>query len=239
MRSALQKYITAFQLSRSSVGMNFLELGVAAEEIRLWMERHRERFSPEGLACVEAFLDRHDAILQGSPTWRKVQSLARRPEATLELTAQLVVLSKPILSEIRNLSSIQFSANIDMYLGFRLRAAERLLQAFPHGPQNLPALVTVLNDFVFAIRDILLFMGKTVVQNLEQPSASSTPLDGAPSTGAVAATVTFFRLIEGAARDLSECAPELYGWLDQLYGVMDDLPDEVSSELLAFTPRSR
>ncbi len=127
----------------------------------------------------------------------------------MERTAQLVVLSKPILNEIRNLSSIQFSANIDMYLGFRLRAAERLVQAFPHGPQNLPALVTVLNDFVFAIRDILLFMGKTVVQNLEQPSASSTPLDGAPSTGAVAATVTFFRLIEGAARDLSECAPEL------------------------------
>ncbi len=83
MRSALQKYITAFQLSRSSVGMNFLELGVAAEEIKLWMERHREKFSPEGLACVEAFLDRHDAILQGSPTWRKAQSLARRPEATL------------------------------------------------------------------------------------------------------------------------------------------------------------
>ena len=175
----------------------------------------------------------------GVATWRKAQSLARRPEATLERTAQLVVLSKPILNEIRNLSSIQFSANIDMYLGFRLRAAERLVQAFPHGPQNLPALVTVLNDFVFAIRDILLFMGKTVVQNLEQPSASSTPLDGAPSTGAVAATVTFFRLIEGAARDLSECAPELYGWLDQLYGVMDDLPTEVSSELLAFTPRSR
>ena len=240
IRSALQKYVTAFQLSRSPVGMNFLELGVAAEEIRLWIEQHRERFSPQGLTFVEQFLDRHDAMLLGSRTWQRLQSVARRPEATLERAAQLVVLSKPILNEIRNLSSIQFSANIEMYLGFRLRAAERLVQAFPHGPQNLPALVTVLHDFVFAVRDILLFMGKTVVQSLEQPSATPTPLpDGVPSKGAVAATVTFFRLIEGAARDLSGCAPELYGWVDQLYGVMDELPAEVSSELLAFTPRSR
>ncbi len=115
----------------------------------------------------------------------------RRPAGRKPLsrrTAQLVVLSKPIFTEIKNLSSIQFSANIEMYLGFRLRAAEKLVQAFPHGPQNLPALVTVLHDFVFAVRDILLFMGKTIVQSLEQPRNSSAPLpDGAPSKGAVAA----------------------------------------------------
>lgn len=239
MRSALQKYVSAFQLSRSPVGMNFLELGVAAEEIRLSIERHHERFSPQGLACVEQFLERHDALLLESRTWQRLQSLARRPEATLERSAQLVVLAKPILNEIRNLSSIQFSANIDLYLGFRLRAAERLVQTFPHGPQNLPALVTVLHDFVFAIRDVLLFMGKTVVQSLEQTSTPTPLPDGVPSKGAVAATVTFFRLIEGSARDLSACAPELFGWVDQFYGVMDDLPAEVSSELLAFTPRAR
>jgi hypothetical protein len=237
MRSAMQKYVTAFQQSRTSVGMSFLELGVAAEEIKLWLEQHRERFSPQGLACVESLLERNDAILHGSRTWQKVRALARRPEATFERTAQLVVLSKPILAEIRNLSSIQFSANIELYLGFRLRAAERLVQAFPHGPEDMPALVTVLNDFVFAIRDILLFMGKTVVQSLDQPPAATALPDDTPSRGAAAATVTFFRLIESAARDLSACAPELFGWVDQLYAGMDDLPAELTSELLAFAPR--
>ena len=104
----------------------------------------------------------------------------------------------------------------------------------------MPALVTVLHDFAFAIRDILLFMGKTVVQNLEQPRhPAAPPADGAPSKGAVAATVTFFRLIEDAARELAARAPEHFGWLDQLYAELDDLPTEVRSELLAFTPRSR
>ena len=48
MRAAMQKYVTAFQLSRSSVGMNFLELGVAAEEMKLWIERHREQVLAAG-----------------------------------------------------------------------------------------------------------------------------------------------------------------------------------------------
>ncbi|MGE0034684.1 MAG: hypothetical protein AB7S93_03535 [Xanthobacteraceae bacterium] len=238
MRAAMQKYVTAFQLCRSPVGMNFLELGVAAEEMKLWLERHREQFTPQGIARIEQFLDRHDAMLQGSRTWQRLQALAARPEATFERSAQLIVLCKPIYNEIRNLGSIQFSANIDMYLGFRLRAAERLVQAFPHGPANLPALVTVLHDFAFAIRDILLFMGKTVVQSLQE-SPDAPPADGEPSKGAVAATVTFFRLIEDAARELATRAPEHFGWLDQLYAELDDLPAEVSGELLAFTPRAR
>ena len=182
IRVAMQKYVTAFQLSRSPVGMNFLELGVAAEELKLWIEQNREQFSLQGMTRVEQFLARHDAMLQGSRTWQRLQAQASRPEADFRATAQLVVLSKPIFTEIKNLSSIQFSANIEMYLGFRLRAAEKLVQAFPHGPQNLPALVTVLHDFVFAVRDILLFMGKTIVQSLEQPRNPSAPLpDGAPS----------------------------------------------------------
>jgi hypothetical protein len=240
MRAAVQKYVTAFQLSRSPVGMNFLELGVAAEEMKLWLERHREQFSMQGMARIEEFLARHDAMLQSSPTWQRLQALACRPEATFERTAQLIVLCKPIYNEIRNLSSIQFSANIEMYLGFRLRAAERLVQAFPHGPANLPALVTVLHDFAFAIRDILLFMGKTVVQSLQAPEhPAATSAEGEPSKGAVAATVTFFRLIEESARELAARAPEHFGWLDQLYAGLDDLPDEVADELLAFTPRAR
>ena len=240
IRVAMQKYVTAFQLSRSPVGMNFLELGVAAEELKLWIEQNREQFSLQGMTRVEQFLARHDAMLQGSRTWQRLQAQASRPEATFETTAQLVVLSKPIFTEIKNLSSIQFSANIEMYLGFRLRAAEKLVQAFPHGPQNLPALVTVLHDFVFAVRDILLFMGKTIVQSLEQPRNSSAPLpDGAPSKGAVAAAVTFFRLIEDAARELAACAPEHFGWLGPLYAEMDNLPKDVTSELLVFAPRSQ
>ena len=55
----------------------------------------------------------------------------------------------------------------------------------------------------------------------------------------MAATVTFFRLIEDAARELAACAPEHFGWLDQLYAELDDLPAEVTGELLAFTPRAR
>jgi hypothetical protein len=240
MRAAMQKYVTAFQLSRSPVGMSFLELGVAAEEMKLWIDQHRGQFSLQGMARIEQFLARHDAMLQGSRTWQRLQGLASRPEASFERTAQLVVLCKPIFTEIRNLSSIQFSANIEMYLGFRLRAAERLVQALPHGPGNMPALVTVLHDFVFAIRDILLFMGKTVVQSREQPRNSSASLpEGAPSKGTVAATVTFFRLIEDAARELAARAPEHFGWLDQFYAELDDLPADVAGELLAFTPRSR
>jgi hypothetical protein len=206
--------------------------------MKLWLERHREQFSMQGMARIEEFLARHDAMLQGSSTWQRLQALACRPEATFERTAQLIVLCKPIYNEIRNLSSIQFSANIEMYLGFRLRAAERLVQAFPHGPANLPALVTVLHDFAFAIRDILLFMGKTVVQSLQQ-SPDAPPADGEPSKGAVAATVTFFRLIEESAHELAARAPEHFGWLDQLYAELDDLPAEVAGELLAFTPRAR
>jgi hypothetical protein len=240
MRAAMQKYVTAFRLSRSPVGMNFLELGVAAEEMKLWIERHRDQFSLQGIARIEQFLTRHDAMMQGSPTWARFQDLARRPEATFERTAQLIVLCKPIFNEIRNLSSILFSANIEMYLGFRLRAAERLLQAFPHGPANLPALVTVLHDFAFAIRDILMFIGKTVVQSLRHPPhPDHPPADGEPSKGAIAATVTFFRLIEDSARELAARAPEHFGWLDQLYTELDDLPDAVAGELLAFTPRGR
>ena len=167
-------------------------------------------------------------------------ALARRPEATFERTASSSCCAKPILNEIRNLSSIQFSANIDMYLGFRLRAAERLVQTFPHGPAERAgaghgaARLRVRHPRHPAVHG---------QDRRAEPGAASavvhTAPDGAPSTGAVAATVTFFRLIEDAARDLSACAPELFGWLDQLYGVLDDLPAEVSSELLAFTPRSR
>jgi len=240
MRAAMQKYVTAFQLSRSPVGMNFLELGVAAEEMKLWVERHRDQFSLEGMTRVEQFLTRHDAMMQNSPTWQRLQALASRPEAGFEHTAQLIVLCKPIFAEIRNLSSIQFSANIEMYLGFRLRAAERLVQAFPHGPANMPALVTVLQDFAFAIRDILLFLGKTVVQNVEPAgNPAAPPAEGAPSKGAVAATVTFFRLIEDSARELAARAPEHFGWLDSFYAELDDLPADLTGELLAFTPRAR
>jgi hypothetical protein len=239
MRAPMQKYITAFQLSRSPVGMNFLELGVAAEELKLWIELHRPQFSPESLALIEQFLARHDALLQASPTWQRVQALANRPDASFERSAQLIVLCKPVFNEIRNLGSIQFSANIDMYLGFRLRAAERLLQAFPHGPANLPALVAVLHDFAFAIRDILLFMGKTVVQNVDPAGHPASSAEGAPSKGTVAATVTFFRLIEDSARELASRAPEHFGWLDQLYAQLEHLPEEVAGELLAFTPRMR
>jgi hypothetical protein len=238
MRQAMQKYVTAFQLSRSSVGMNYLELGIAAEELKLWIEQNRAKFTLQNMARLDQFLAKHDAIMLGSPTWQRLQALASGPQATFERTSKIVVLAKPILAEIRNLSSIQFSSNIDMYLGFRLRAAERLVQAFPHGPENNAAFVTVAHDFVFAIRDILLFIAKSIAQNLDQPrNPGATLPEGAPSRPAVAAAIGFFRLIEDAARELSAHAPEQFGWLDQFYAEIGDLPAAMAGELLTFQPR--
>lgn len=238
MRQPMQKYVTAFQLSRSSVGMNYLELGVAAEELKLWIELNRAKFTLPGMTRLDQFLAKHDAIMLGSSTWQRVQALANGPQATFDRASQLVTLAKPIFAEIRNLSSIQFSSNIEMYLGFRLRAAERLAQAFPHGPENTAALVTVAHDFVFAIRDILLFMAKSIAQNLDQPRNPATPLpEGAPSRPAVAAAITFFRLIEGAARELAAYAPSHFGWLDPFYAELSDVPAALAGELLTFQPR--
>jgi hypothetical protein len=238
LRPAVQKYATAFQLPRSSVGMNYLELGVAAEEMKLWIEQGRGKFTLQGLARIDQFVAKHDALMEGSPTWQRVTALATRPEATFERASRLVALAKPILTEIRNLSSIQFSSNIEMYLGFRLRAAEKLVQTFPHGLENPTPVVMVMHDFVFAIRDILLFMAKSVVQNKDRAPNPSAPLaDGAPSKPAVAASVTFFRLVEDAARDLASHAPDYFGWLERLYAELDDLPTGLTAELLAFSPR--
>ncbi len=190
------------------------------------------------MARLDQFLAKHDAIMLGSQTWQRLLALASSPQATFERTSQLVVLAKPIFAEIRNLSSIQFSSNIEMYLGFRLRAAERLVQAFPHGPENKPSLVMVANDFVFAVRDIMLFMAKSIAQNLDQPRNPGAPLpEGAPSRPAVAASIGFFRLIEDAARELSAHAPEHFGWLDRFYAELSDLPAAMAGELLTFQPR--
>ena len=126
-----------------------------------------------------------------------------------------------------------------MYLGFRLRAAERLVQAFPHGPENNAAFVTVAHDFVFAIRDILLFMAKSIAQNLDQPAQSGSAAAGGCAVAAARsrAAITFFRLIEDAARELSAHAPEHFGWLDQFYAELGDLPAAMAGELLTFQPR--
>ena len=84
IRPAMQKYVTAFQLPRSSVGMNYLELGIAAEEMKLWIEQNRGKFTLQGMARLDQFLAKHDAIMQGSPTWQRLTALATRPEATFE-----------------------------------------------------------------------------------------------------------------------------------------------------------
>ena len=147
-------------------------------------------------------------------------------------------LAQQILSEIANLSSIQFSSNIEMYLGFRLRAAETLYQGFPQGPQNKAAAVTVMHDFVFAIRDVLLFLAKTVAQSGGE-AASSPPPGDLPSRAAVGATITFFRLIEEAAFELARERPEHFGWLKPFYAGLDDLPMDLTAELLTFNPAQR
>ena len=240
MRTAMQKYVGAFQLSRSPVGMNYVELGVAAEEIRLYLERHRSAFTLQGMARLDQFLAKHDAVIGQSQTWLRFASLAARPEATFEGSYQLVRLAAEVLAEVRNLSSIQFSSNIDMYLGFRLRAAEKLHQTFPNGPENVRAAVMVMHDFVFAIRDILLFMAKTVVQQRTAPAELPSPLPGdLASRPAVGAAIMFFRLIEDAALDLAGTGAEYFGWLKPFYAELDDLPSAVANEVLTFNPGRR
>lgn len=238
MRAPMQKYVTAFQLSHSPVGMSYLELGIAAEEIRLYIERRRGAFTLQSMARVEQFLAKHDAIIGQSPTWQRLAALAARPEATVEGSFRLVRLAEQVLAEIRNLSSIQFSSNIDMYLGFRLRAAEKLYRSFPNGPANVPAAVMVMHDFVFAIRDILLFMAKTIVQHRSGPFPSPAPGD-LPSRAAIGASIMFFQLIEDAALELAGEGPEYFGWLKPFYAELDDLPAGLSAELLTFNPARR
>jgi hypothetical protein len=238
MRRAMNDYATAFQLSHSPVGMSYHELGVAAERIRLALERRRGAFTLQGLARIEQFLAKHDAIVAQSPTWQRFADLAARPEATFERSYRLVRLSAQVLTEIANLSSIQFSANIEMYLGFRLRAAQTLYEAFPHGPQNTAAAVMVMHDFIFAIRDILMFLAKTVAHSAAQPlDRETTPASDQPSRAAVAAAVTFFRLVEPAALELAREGAEHFGWLAPFYDGLDDLPAALASELLSFAPR--
>jgi hypothetical protein len=240
MRAPMQNYVTAFQLSRSPIGMSYLELGIAAENIRLALECRRSAFTLPGMARMDQFLAKHDAVMNQSPTWQRLSVLAARPEASFEATAQLVRLAEPILVEIANLSSIQFSSNIEMYLGFRLRAARKLPQTFPHGPENVAASVMVMHAFIFAIRDILLFMAKTIVQNQDPPPDTSAPASAdLPSRPAVGAAIMFFRLIEEAALALAREGPEHFGWLEPFYGELDDLPANLTGELLTFHPARR
>jgi hypothetical protein len=235
IRRPMQDYVTAFQLSRSPIGMSWLELGIAAESIRLAVESRRSAFTLQGMTRMEQFLAKHDAIMAQSPTWARLATLAAAPDASFEGAFRMVRLAQPILTEIGNLSSIQFSSNIEMYLGFRLRAAEKLYQSFPHGPENVSSAVMVMHDFVFAIRDILMFMAKTVVQSGSEPAPAPLPAD-LPAAAAVGATVTFFRLIEETALELARESAGHFGWLKPFYAELDDLPASLSAELLIFNP---
>jgi hypothetical protein len=240
MRAPMQNYVTAFQLPRSPIGMSYLELGIAAQDIRLALERRRGAFSLQGKARMDQFLAKHDAVVSQSPTWQRLAALAARPQASFDATVQLVRLAEQVMAEIANLSSIQFSSNIEMYLGFRLRAAQKLPQSFPHGPENVPAGVMVMHDFVFAIRDVLMFMAKTIVQNQDAPrDPKSLPSADLPSRSGVGAGIAFFRLIEEAARELAGASDEYFGWLKPFYAELDDLPAKLSGELLAFNPARR
>jgi hypothetical protein len=238
MRRPMQDYATAFQLSRSPIGMSYLELGIAAEAIRLAIESRRGAFTLQGMARIEQFLAKHDALMAQSPTWQRLAALAARPGTSFEGAFRMVRLAQPVLTEIGNLSSIQFSANIEMYLGFRLRAAERLYQSFPRGPENVASAVMVMHDFLFAIRDILMFLAKTIVQNEAEAAPSPLPADQ-PSRAAVAATVTFFRLVEDTALELARESEEYFGWLKPFYQELDGLPASLTAELLTFNPRGR
>jgi hypothetical protein len=240
MRRPMQKYVTAFQLSRSPVGMSHLELGIAAEEIRLALERHRGAFTLQGMARLEQFLAKHDSIIAQSPTWQRLAALAERPQATFERSFRLVRLAQDALAEIANLSSIQFSSNIEMYLGFRLRTAEKLSQTFPDGPQNAAAGAMVMHDFILAVRDILLFMAKTIVQHRNAPVQGPSPAPSdLPSRAAIGASIMFFRLIEDAAIELAEEGAELFGWLKPFYAELDELAADLAGELLTFNPLRR
>lgn len=240
MRRPMQNYVTAFQLPRSPIGMNYLELGIAAQALRLALDRRRNAFSLQGKARIEQLLAKHDAVISQSPTWQRLSALAAQPQASVDATIDLLRLAEPILVEIANLSSIQFSANIEMYLGFRLRAAQILPQISPQDVENAAAAVMVMQDFIFAIRDILLFMAKTVMQNQDAPGdAKALASADQPSRAAVGATVTFFRLIEEPARALAGAGSGYFGWLEPFYAELDHLPAKLSGELLAFNPAGR
>jgi hypothetical protein len=218
MSDAFERYHASLRKSASRV--DFLELGLIGDEIRLYFPKCRPSLSEDAAALVEAFLVNHEAIMNQSQKWKGFRSASLTSEGVLQRNRALFACFIEVFEKLKDAKDTFDSAVTDA-LTIRLDRLKILDQRLRDPSEKDPAYFDIRQHFISGIRDVLLFLGKTVSQLMTTAKGQFADKGGKLiAASIIGVSLAFLESIKELAIKLAIEDPTHFGWLKSLYDLI-------------------